>query len=242
MTQLPVVKAPKFKLTIPSTGEKIDFRPFLMAEEKILLMALESKKIEDIVTALRQIIEACTFNKIDVNKLPNFDLEYIFLQLRAKSVNPIIEFEVTGDDGETKIPLTLNIEDVQVVKVPGHTNVIELGESETGTGMVGCKLRYPIFEDVQDYVGITDKNILGIEIIKDCIISIFDNDTVIPIDENISDEQLDQWLGSLGKEAYVKFTRFFDTAPKLTHTIKYKDGDKDKELVLEGLESFFTLG
>ncbi len=242
MTQLPVVKTPKFSLTVPSTGEKIEYRPFLMAEEKILLMALESKKVEDIVRSLRQIIEACTFNKLDVNKLPNFDLEYIFMQLRAKSVNSVIEFEIDSEDGESKIPLKLNIEEVQVIKVPGHTNVIELGDSESGTGKVGCTLRYPVFEDIQDYVGITDKNVLGLEIIKDCLVNIFDNDTVIPIDSNISDEQLDAWLGTLGKESYIKMTKFFETMPKLSHTIKYQDNGVDKELVLEGLESFFTLG
>ncbi len=239
---LPTVKTPKYKLTIPSTQDKIEYRPFLMSEEKILLMALESKKVEDIVSGLRQIIEACTFGKVDVNKLPNFDLEYIFMQLRAKSVGNVISFEITGEDGETKIPLTINIDELQVIKTPGHNNVITLGESDTGAGNVGLTLRYPVFEDVQHYVGITDKNLLGLEIVKDCIVNIFDDNTVTEIDETFSDEELDAWLGSLGKESYQKITKFFETMPKLSHTIKYDDNGKQKELVLEGLESFFTLG
>ena len=92
---LPTVKTPKYKLTIPSSKQTIEYRPFLMGEEKILLMALESKKVEEIVSALRQIIEACTFNAVKVDKLPNFDLEYIFLQLRARSVSSILDFEIT---------------------------------------------------------------------------------------------------------------------------------------------------
>lgn len=242
MSSLPAVKTPKYKLKLPSTGETVEYRPFLMAEEKILLIALESKKVDEIVMALRQIIEACTFNKLDVGKLPNFDLEYVFLQLRAKSVNNIIEFEIPSEDGETRIQLKINIDDIQVVKTPGHTNIVELGDSDSGTGKVGCTMRYPVFEDIHNYVEITNKNTLGMEIIKDCIVNVFDNDTVVEIDDTFSDEELDAWLGTLGKEAYEKITKFFETQPVLKHTIKYQDGGAEKELVLEGLESFFTLG
>lgn len=235
---LPQVQTLEHELTLPSTKDKVKYRPFAVGEEKLLLMALESKDEKQMIDALRQIIDVCTFNKLDVNKMPSFDLEYVFLQLRAKSVGEIITLKVRSEVDDTKtIDVEVDLNDVQVFYTEGHENTIDLD------GTVGVRMRYPVFEDIQKYNDIDNQLELGIAIIKDCMVSVYDKDSVYPLADE-AEEEINKFVDGLGKDHFKKIVKFFDTMPKLQHTIKYNDpyvegDDKERELTIEGLKSFF---
>ena len=231
---LPVLNTPTYEMEIPSTGEKIKYRPFLVKEQKLLMMAQESGDDESQLRTVGEIVKSCTFNKIShPEKLPTFDIEYMFLMTRAQSVGSKIPMTVTcPDDGETKVDYELNIDEIKVKKIDGHTNVIML------TDDIGITMKYPNLDMVKSFTNI-DENITNIsfDMIRDCIQNIFDKDQVY---EDMSSKDLQNFIEQMNTDQFEKISKFFETMPKLTHIIKVTNPNTgvESEVVLEGLQSF----
>ena len=232
---LPVLNNPNYEMELPSTGEKIEFRPFLVKEQKILMMAMESDDTSSQSKAVVDIIKNCTFGKLDdkLDKLPTYDIEYMFLQIRQKSVGETIDITVTcQDDGETKVPVTLNLEDIKVVKTEGHTNVIMI------TDKIGLNMKHPTMKQILSYdLTKMDNMDSTFDIIQDCLESIFDEETVY---DDMSRKEMSEFIEQMTTEQFEKVTGFFTTMPKLKHTVKVTNPNTgvENEIVLEGMQSF----
>jgi len=229
---LPSLNTPKYSLTIPSTGDVIDFRPFLVKEEKLLLLALESGNEDEMTRALEQIVENCTFGAIEIQNLPTFDLEYIFLNIRAKAVGDIIELSVLcPDDKETYTEVSINVSDIKVEVSEGHDNNIKL------TDDIGIMMTYPRLGQMKNLGALTTDT--AFKIIKGCIYQIYDSDQVY---EDFNDQELDDFLVNLTPDQFQLIELFFETMPKLRHKIEVTNPKTNVsgEVVLEGLTSFFA--
>ena len=232
---LPVLNNPNYEMELPSTGEKIEYRPFLVKEQKILMMAMESKDTSAQSKAIVDIIKNCTFGKIDdkVEGLPTFDIEYMFLQLRQKSVGETVDITITcPDDETTKVPVTVNLEDINVVKTEGHDKVIMI------TDKIGMTMKYPTMKQIMGY----DMNKLDsmegtFGIIQDCLENVFDEDQVY---DEMSKKELSEFIEQMTTDQFQKVTAFFTTMPKLKHTVKVTNPNTgvENEIVLEGMQSF----
>ena len=232
---LPVLNNPNYEMELPSTGEKIEYRPFLVKEQKILMMAMESKDTSAQSKAVVDIIKNCTFGKIDdkVEGLPTFDIEYMFLQLIQKSVGETVDITITcPDDETTKVPVTVNLEDINVVKTEGHDKVIMI------TDKIGMTMKYPTMKQIMSY----DLNKLDsmegtFGIIQDCLENVFDEDQVY---DEMSKKELSEFIEQMTTDQFQKVTSFFTTMPKLKHTVKVTNPNTgvENEIVLEGMQSF----
>ncbi len=230
---LPQLATAKYELTLPSTGEKVEYRPFLVKEEKILMIAQSTGGQKDILLAVEQIIDACTFGKLNVKTLPMFDLEYVFLQLRSKSVGAETEVQVTcPDDRETKVPVKINLEEIQCIKEVGHDNNIKL------TDTIGIIMDYPRVTSIN--VMDDDDATTAFNIIKDCVRQIYDTENVHD-KSDMDEKELEEFLESMSHEQFEKIQDFFNTMPKVKHIVKVKNPNTNVEsdVVLEGLNSFF---
>lgn len=232
---LPKIATPRFGLELPSSGKRISFRPFLVKEEKALLMAAQSEDSLAMIDAVKDVIGACC-EDIDVNKLPYFDLEYLFLNIRAKSVGEIIKLEYRhsgglnykGESCEAITPVEINLETVKVEKTEGHTNKIQIDDN------LGVEMRYPNINDIKTITEGKDE----IEMLAKCILSVYDSEDVYEPD-NLQDSV--QFLESLNTSQFSKIMQFINTMPKLKHKITYKCkgcGQEDT-VVLEGMSDFF---
>jgi len=231
---LPQLNTPSYEMEVPSTGEKVKYRPFLIKEQKVLMIAQETGKEGDMARAMCDIIKSCTDGQIkDPQKLPTFDIEYMFLQLRARSTGAEVELQITcPDDGETKVPVTLNLEDVKVQTDEKHTKEIMI------TDEIGLRMKYPSMTDISKYqVGKTANVDLTFGIIKDCLESIFDSEQVY---EDMSKKELDDFIESMNTEQFGKMQQFFDTMPKVRHTIKVTNPKTkvESDVVIEGMQNF----
>ncbi len=234
---LPKLTTPTYELEIPSTDEKIQFRPFLVKEEKILLIALESDKPEDIIEAIKTIVSECTFNKIDISTMPMFDVEYIFLQIRAKSVGEVSKLKLLcPDDKKTYADVKVQLDDVKVQVEEGHTNKINLGD---GKGMI---MTYPNIDTFKT-TGLTTINAHNmLEVISSCILQVYEEDgKKVYESSDQSKKELTDFIEQLNTKQFQDVQKFFDTMPKLKHTIKVKNPKtkKESEIVLVGLNDFF---
>ena len=234
---LPKLTTPTYELEIPSTDAKIKYRPFLVKEEKILMMAMESKKNPDIVQAVKDIVSECTFNKIDLSDLPMFDVEYIFLQIRSKSVGEVSKLKLLcPDDGVTYADLELDLSEVKVQVGDDHTNKITL---DNGMGMI---MKYPTIDSFKDS-GIQDINATNmLEVISACILQIYEEEgkkTYEPKDQ--TQKELTDFIEQLTTKQFQNVQSFFDTMPKLKHTVKINNPKTkvESEVVLSGLNDFF---
>ena len=235
---LPKLTTPTYELEIPSTDAKIKYRPFLVKEEKILMMAMESKKSSDIVQAVKDIVMECTFNKVNIDELPMFDVEYIFLQIRSKSVGEVSKLKLLcQDDKETYAEVELKLNEVKVQVGDDHTNKIDL---DNGMGMI---MTYPTINSFSDS-GIQDINAGNmLEVISSCILQIYEEDgkkTFDPKDQ--TKKELTEFIEQMNTKQFKKVQSFFDTMPKLKHTIKLKNPKtkKESEITLTGLNDFFA--
>jgi len=231
---LPKIVTPTYELEIPSSKEKITYRPFLVKEEKILLLAQEAEKDSEMLLALKQIINNCTYEKVEVEKLPMFDLEYIFLQIRAKSVGEVVNLKLLcEDDGETYADVEINLDDVDIVWNDKHTNHIEL------TDDIGLMMRYPQF-DLIDMGGQGGETEYIFKMIKSCINQVYEGDTIHERSD-FTDKDLDAFIESLTSEHFQKLQEFFETMPRLKHDVKFKNPKtkKQNKMTLEGMQSFF---
>jgi len=230
---LPQLNNPTYKLNLPSSGEEVTYRPFLVKEQKVLMLAIESEDSGQMARAVLDIITACTEGKLkNVDKLPTFDIEYLFVNIRAKSVGETIKVVVTcPDDETTKVEHEIAIEDIHVVKTEGHTNVIKL------TDDIGITMRYPSMNQVMAYDMKNNQTNVTFKIINDCLENIFDNNEVY---EDHSEEELNAFVEQMTTEQFQKVTDFFTTMPKLKHTVKVTNPNTgvENEVVLEGMQSF----
>jgi hypothetical protein len=227
---------PKFKIKLPSSGKEVTYRPFLVKEEKALLMAVEAGDQETIIMAVKDAITACVEN-IDVSKLPYFDVEYLFLHLRAKSIGEIVKFNYrhahgvnrAGVECKAATEVEVNIDDVEVKRIEGHTHKFMIDDK------YGLVMRYPTIDTIRQFAA---KNINEIEIMASCIDSVYDADNVYPA-ETLA-EAVD-FIQNMNPKQYEKLSKFFETMPKLQHEIEYKCvgcGQVDK-VKLDGVSSFF---
>ena len=235
---LPKLTTPTYELEIPSTDEKISYRPFLVKEEKILLMAMESGKNEDIVSAVKQIVSECTFNKLKVGTMPMFDVEYIFLNIRAKSIGEISKLKLLcPDDGKTYADVEINLEEIQVQVDEGHTNKIEL------TNDMGMIMTYPTMDSLSATGIQTIKASNLLEVVNSCILQIYeDGGEKVYEAKDQTQKELTEFVEQLNTNQFKSVQKFFDTMPKLKHTVKVKNPETKKmnHITLTGLNDFFA--
>ena len=234
---LPKLTTPTYELELPSTDEKIKYRPFLVKEEKILMMAMESKANADITQAVKDIVSECTFKKIDITNMPMFDVEYIFLQIRSKSVGEVSKLKLLcPDDGKTYAEVELNLTEVKVQVGDDHTNKIELGD---GKGMI---MKYPTLESFKE-TGIRDINPSNmLEVIGTCIMQVYEEEGKKTYDsKDQTKKELTDFIEQLSTKQFKDVQKFFETMPKLKHeiTIKNPKTKKESKITLTGLNDFF---
>ena len=235
---LPQAQAPRYKLTIPSTNKAVTYRPFLVKEEKALLIAQQSEDPDTMIETLKSVIESCVMDKISVNDLAIFDVEYIFTQLRAKSVGEIVDIILKCDectDEKATVKYTIDLTKVKVEVPKGHQKTIPLFND------VGAIMKYPTLDIIKKMEGINNTDIeLVFEIICQCIDSIYDSEEVYPTKEQ-RPEEVREFVNNLTQEQFGKLQAFFDTMPKLEENVKYTCPlcKKNHEKVIKGLESFF---
>ena len=231
---LPKLNAPTYELVLPSTGEKIKFRPFIVREQKTLLIAQESNDESVIADAIGQIVKSCTFNKIDPKTSPLFDIEFLFLRIRGKSVGETANVVLTcPDDEKTEVKLKINIEDINVHMTADHTNEIQLNDE------IKLYMRYPVLADMRDSVldgSLTDK---VFDIMNTCIEKIEWGEKIYHRTD-ITKKELDDFIDSMNNEMLDNVIYFFDTSPKLRHVVQITNPKTNvkSEVSLEGLQSF----
>lgn len=240
---LPKINTPTYELTLPSNKKKIRYRPFLVREEKILVLAMESNDQKQITDAIIQIIGDCLITKnIDVTKLPTFDIEYLFLNVRSKSVGETVEVNITcPDDGKTTVETSINIDDIKVVKNKDHKLIIQLDDKYS------MKLKYPTLdqfvENNFDFEMAEPKESVSaaMSMLSTCIDMIYDQEESWDATESTK-EELDEFIDQLNTKQFQEVEQFFRTMPKLTHKLKVKNPQTgvESEVVLEGLASFFS--
>jgi len=238
---LPTIATPTYELELPSLKKKIQYRPFLVKEEKLLVLALESEDTKQITTAIKSVLKACIKTRgIKVETLPTFDIEFLFLNIRAKSVGEEVEVNITApDDGETSIPVVIDIDDIKVIYPKGHTNKIKINDE------LMMELKYPSLEEFIKNNFDFNSTDIGIEksfeLIASCIDKIYSEDEVWATADVSKKEVLD-FLEQMNSSQFKEIEKFFDTMPKLSHTITVKNPKTkvESEVVLEGLNSFFA--
>ena len=235
---LPKLTTPTYELEIPSTDEKIKYRPFLVKEEKILMMALESKSSGDITQAVKDIVSECTFNKVNIDLMPMFDVEYIFLNIRSKSVGEVSKLKILcPDDKKTYADVELDLNQVNVQVGEDHTNKIELGN---GMGMI---MKYPSIDSFKDS-GIRDINASNmLEVISTCILQIYEEEGKKVYDpKDQTKKELTDFIEQLNTKQFKDVQKFFDTMPKLKHeiTVKNPKTKVESKITLSGLNDFFA--
>lgn len=237
---LPIVETPRFELTLPSTDMKVQYRPFLVKEEKVLYMALESGDENQMQSATKDILTAVTFNKIDVETLPTFDVEYIFLQVRAKSVGEVAKFKIIcPDDSTTYGEIEVDISKVEVQVDDAHTNDVMLDEKRK----LGVMLKYPNMKVLYDTQGIKALKYEDIiKLIIGCVDYIYEGEKNYPTSES-THEELKEFFENLSQDQFSKIRKFFDSMPKLRHVTKVKNPKTGVEstVTFSGLQDFFGL-
>ena len=234
---LPKLTTPTYELEIPSTDEKIKYRPFLVKEEKILMMAMESKSSADITQAVKDIVMECTFSKVKIDDMPMFDVEYIFLNIRSKSVGEVSKLKLLcPDDGKTYADVEVNLSEVKVQVGDDHTNKIDLGNS------MGMIMKYPTIDSFKES-GIRDINPSNmLEVISTCILQIYEEDGKKVYDtKDQTKKEVTDWIEQLNSKQFKDVQNFFETMPKLKHeiTIKNPKTKKESKIMLNGLNDFF---
>ena len=229
---LPKIEHPLFDVTIPSTGEKVKFRPFTVKEEKILLIAQQSEDSEQVVNSIKQIVNNCV-QGIDVDKLAMFDLEFIILSLRSKSVNNVIDFSVIDPETEERVNLSLNLDLVKVVYDEKHDKNIKIDDKSVFT------MRYPSINELKDIIDEPDNEEIIFKALVSCVDKLFYGDQVYDM-KSYSYEERSEFVESLDSSVLEKMKVFFETMPKIRHEIDYTNANGNKKkFVIEGLDNFF---
>jgi len=235
---LPVLTHPTFELEIPSTKEKVTCRPFLVKEEKILLLAQESGNPNDMIKAVKQIISNCIIEgEVNLSAAPTFDIEFIFLRLRSNSVGQTAKFSINDEDTKQEVDIEVDLNQVNVVFPEGHQPDIKLNDD------VSLMMKYPTYATLEK-LSLSDMNTVGTEItfdmIKSCIDKIYVGDEEVHELKDYSKKEVNDFVDSFSTDNFQDVQNFFDTMPKLEHKIEYKVGKKTKTRVLSGLADFFS--
>jgi len=237
---LPKINTPTYELVLPSSGKKIKYRPFLVREEKILIMALETEDVKQITDSVIQILNSCIITKgIDITKLATFDIEYLFLNVRSKSVGETVEIVLTcPDDNKTTVPTSIDIDSIKIKKDKKHKDTIKLDDN------LSLKLKYPSMQQfIENNFEASDKNEVSntLDMIVSCIDAIFNEEESWPASESTKKE-LEDFVDQLNTKQFKMIEDFFATMPKLTHTVKVKNPKTNVEstIILEGLAAFFN--
>jgi len=237
---LPKISTPTYELELPSSGQTIKYRPFLVKEEKLLVLALESEDTKQITTAIKTVIKNCIETKnIKVESLPTFDIEYLFLNIRAKSVGEEIEVNIIcPDDEETTVPVKINVDDIQVEKSPEHQKQIKVDDT------IMMEMKYPSLDQfIKNNFDISQENNVdqSFDLIASCIDKVYTEDEVWA-SADVTKKELIEFLDQMNSFQFKQIEKFFETMPKLAHKIKVKNPNTEveSEVVLEGLSSFFA--
>ena len=239
---LPTIETPTYELKLPSSNKKVKYRPFLVKEEKILIIALESKNENEITNAVTDVLKKCILTKgIDVDNLPTFDIEYLFLNIRAKSIGEDIKLTVTcPDDNKTKVPVTIYVDEIKVQKQRGHKSDIVLDDKMT------LRMKYPSLNQfVKNNFSTDDESDTMVDktfrVVADCIDTIFTQEDAWDAKDYTQQERLD-FVQQLSSKQYKEIEKFFSTMPKLSHKIELMNPNTKRKVsvVLEGLADFFV--
>ena len=218
---LPVINTPTYELVVPSTKEQLKFRPFLVKEEKILLMAMEEEDTKHMVNAVRTIVDNCTFKTLKVNKMPMFDLEYVFLNIRAKSVGEVVSVKILcDDDKETYADVDIPLEEITVKFQKDHINLIDL------TDDIKIEMAYPTFEMLDSFDVDNTKGVF--DLIGKCVKRIIDGETIHER-ADFNKKELSDFLDSLNTQQFADMQKFFETMPKLSHDIEFQNPKTKKK-------------
>jgi len=237
---LPTISTPTYELTLPSSDKKIKFRPFLVKEEKILILAMESEDTKQIARSIKDVISKCILSRgIKVEKLSTFDIEYLFLNIRGKSVGEHIEIMVTcPDDGKTQVPMSINIDSIKVKKNDDHSKDIKLDDTYT------LRMKYPsLAEFTKTNFGTMNEMKVDdtFELIASCIDQVYSEEESWSHQE-CTKKELSDFIESLNSNQFKMVEKFFETMPKLSHTVKVTNPNTkvESEIKIEGLQSFFA--
>ena len=237
---LPKIATPTYELELPSTGESIQFRPFLVKEEKVLVLALESEDTKQITTAIKAVIKSCVQTKgIKVETLPTFDIEFLFLNIRGKSVGEKIEVNIIcPDDETTEVPVSIDLDEIRVQKNDEHTRQIKIDDT------LMMEMKYPSLDQfIKNNFDFENKNAMdqSFDLIASCVDKIYSEDDVWAADD-CTKKELKDFLEQMNSSQFKSIETFFETMPKLSHKIKVTNPNTEveSEVVLEGLASFFA--
>lgn len=237
---LPKIATPTYELELPSTGESIQFRPFLVKEEKVLVLALESEDTKQITTAIKAVIKSCVQTKgIKVEALPTFDIEFLFLNIRGKSVGEKIELNIICPDDEiTEVPVSIDLDEIRVQKNDEHTRQIKIDDT------LMMEMKYPSLDQfIKNNFDFENKNAMdqSFDLIASCVDKIYSEDDVWAADD-CTKKELKDFLEQMNSSQFKSIETFFETMPKLSHKIKVTNPKTkvESEVVLEGLASFFA--
>ena len=237
---LPTIATPSYELELPSTGKKIKYRPFLVKEEKLLVLALETEDTKQISTAIKTVLKNCIQSRgVKVETLPTFDIEYLFLNIRGKSVGEEVEVNLIAPDDEvTEVPVTINIDDIVIQKSDDHTNKVKLDDS------LIMEMKYPSLEQfIKSNFDFTEEVSMdqSFDLIASCIDKIYNEEDVWST-ADCTKKEVKEFLEQMNSMQFKEIEKFFDTMPKLSHSVTFKNPKTKVEstVVLEGLSSFFA--
>ena len=234
---LPILETASYELTLPSTDTAVKYRPFLVKEEKLLMIAMESGESKQITNALKEIVDACTFNTINVSALPTFDLEYIFLQIRAKSVGEITKFKVLcPDDKKTYADVEVDLTKVNVEVDDKHTNKLVVDEKRN----LGVVLKYPTMNVLKSGTMENPTTEQIFDVLTECVDHIYEGDKIYPAKDS-TQQEIKEFFEDLSQDSFVKIKSFFDTMPRLRYEVEVTNPvtNVKSKVVLSGLNDFF---
>ena len=237
---LPTIVTPSYELELPSTGKKVKYRPFLVKEEKLLVLALETESTKDISTAIKTVLKNCIQTRgVKVENLPTFDIEYLFLNIRGKSVGEEVEVNLIAPDDEvTEVPVTINIDDIKIQKSEEHTNKVKLDNE------LVMEMKYPSLDQfIKSNFDFTEEVSMdqSFDLIASCIDKIYNEEEVWST-ADCTKKEVKEFLEQMNSMQFKEIEKFFETMPKLSHSVTFKNPKTKVEstVVLEGLSSFFA--
>lgn len=233
---LPKLSYPTFEVNIPSTNKTIKMRPFLVREEKILLVAQQTEEPKEVVNAIKQVIVNCSIDQFNVEDLTTFDLEFLFIKLRARSVNSVIKLRYRDNEDNQSYDVECDLDQVEIVRTEGHTNIIQINDNMT---MV---MKYPRAELMQTLDPSMNESEIFFELLSSCIDEVIENGTHHDA-RNSTKEEVEEFIASLDVNTFQKIQEFFQTMPKIKHELKYTNSlGHERTVVLDNINDFFTLG
>ena len=233
---LPKLSYPTFDVILPSTNQSIKMRPFLVREEKILLIAQQTEDPKEVINAIRQVITNCVIGEFAVNALTTFDIEFVFIKLRARSVNNIIKLRYRDNEDNQSYDVECNLDDVQIQHTEGHTNLITVNDS------ISITMKYPGAELMQNLNPDMTESDIFFELLRSCVDKVIEDGNHHNVSESTK-EEVEEFIASLDVNTFQKIQEFFQSMPKIRHELKYTNSlGNERVIVLDNINDFFTLG